>query len=101
MCIDLHDAMTFAVWLAQANIVPADPSQTMYQKSDFVAAIQKGLGFAPLLKCTNLNGNTVIQNLGACVNKNRQVMQCPDNQIATWQKDENCGDSFGYPTIPH
>jgi hypothetical protein len=26
MCIKLHDEMTFAVWLANAGIVPADPN---------------------------------------------------------------------------
>jgi ribonuclease T2 len=101
MCVQLHDAMTLAEWLAAANIVPADPSQTLYSRSAFVSAISASLGATPLLKCTYLNGNTVIQNVGVCVSPSGSVMECPANQVATWAKDENCGDNFGLPTIPH
>ncbi len=101
MCIRLHDQMTLAKWLAAAGIVPADPNSVTYQRSDFINAIQAGMGQTPLLKCTNLNGNTVIQNVGVCVNKQQQIMACPPNQVATWAHDENCGSSFGMPIIPH
>ena len=100
-CVSLHDSMKLTQWLANAGITPADPSQTTYMRDQFVGAIQQNLGHSPLIKCTNLNGNTVIENVAVCLDKSFQVIDCPDNQVATWAQSENCGGSFGFPVIPH
>ena len=95
-CINLHDQMTEAKWLAAAGIVPADPSQTLYKQSAFVDALQQGLGVAPLIKCSSLNGNNVIENLGVCLDKSLTIITCP--YLHGWG---NCDDEFGLPLIPH
>lgn len=99
--IQMHDRLTEAQWLANAGIVPADQTQTLYAKSDFINALQQGLGVEPLIRCTNLNGINVIMDVGVCVDKSLKVMKCPQNQFDTWQREAHCNDQFGYPLVPH
>ena len=100
-CISLHDQMTEVKWLAAAGIVPADPSQTLYKQSDFISAIQQGLGQQPLIKCQNdSNGNNVVYDLGVCIDKSLNIIACPENMIQNWANN-NCNDEIGFPEIPH
>jgi len=98
-CVDLHDKMLEYQWLAAAGIYPSSTKE--YYQDDFVAAIQKSLGQTPLIKCQYKDHQNVIANIGVCIDKNLNVMECPSNQVSQWSHEANCEDKFLFPEIPH
>jgi len=100
-CISLHDQMQETKWLANAGIYPADPWDTTYKTTDFVAAIQQGLGQEPLIKCRNSDHQAVIENLAVCLDKNLNLIECPSQVYNQWKQSADCGDEIGIPKINH
>lgn len=99
--IKLHQSVFPLVQvLEKAGIVPSNSKQ--YSLSSFQQAIQQGIGAFPLMTCTqDYDGNTQVDRIQFCVDKNLQLYNCDSAITNKINQDGNCGSgSISFPTIP-